>query len=86
MPAWRLRDTENLARVASYYTKTNPNTPLADRLRKIFERGEITEVHRFLATPALHPMVIVTHARPSSSFKPESVQLFTALTLPSKDE
>jgi SIR2-like domain len=60
LPAWRLRDTENLARVASYYTKTNPNTPLADRLRKIFERGEITEVHRFLATPALHPMVIVT--------------------------
>lgn len=40
--------------------EANPNTPLADRLRKIFERGEITEVHRFLATPALHPMVIVT--------------------------
>ena len=60
LPAWRLRDTENLARVASYYTKTNPNTPLAEKLRKIFEKGEITEVHRFLAKPALHPMVIVT--------------------------
>ena len=60
LPAWRLRDTENLARVASYYTKTNPNTPLAEKLRKIFEKGEITAVHRFLAAPALHPMVIVT--------------------------
>jgi hypothetical protein len=39
LPAWRLRDTENLARVASYYTKTNPNTPLADRLRRSLSAG-----------------------------------------------
>ena len=57
---WSLRDTENLARVASYYTISNPKTVLAQRLQRIFAKGKPTEVHNFLARKALHPMVIVT--------------------------
>ena len=60
LPAWQLRDTENLARVASYYTIINQITPLANRLRAVFANGTPTEIHTFLAKPALHPMVIVT--------------------------
>jgi hypothetical protein len=60
LPAWKLRDTENLARVASYYTITNPDSPLAINLQRIFAKGKPNEVHDFLATPALHPIVIVT--------------------------
>jgi hypothetical protein len=60
LPAWRLRDTENLARVASYYTITNPKAPLANELKTIFSRGVPTEVHRLLAEPELQPMLIVT--------------------------
>ncbi|PWT85543.1 MAG: hypothetical protein C5B58_02905 [Acidobacteria bacterium] len=60
LPAWLVRDTENLARVASYYTKTNADTLLANRLREIFARGNPTAVHEFLARSELHPMVIVT--------------------------
>jgi SIR2-like domain len=60
LPAWKLRDTENLARVASYYAITNPLSPLAKNLQRIFARGTPTKVHKFLSKPKLHPMVIVT--------------------------
>jgi hypothetical protein len=60
LPIWKIRDTDNLARVASYYTITNPGANLADELREIFAAGEPTPVHALLAEPALHPMLIVT--------------------------
>jgi hypothetical protein len=60
LPIWNIRDTENLARVASYYTITNPGADLADELRAIFAGGSPTPVHELLAEPKLHPMLIVT--------------------------
>jgi SIR2-like domain len=60
LPAWKLQDTTNLARVASYYTITNPSAPLSEVLNAIFAKGIPNSVHKFLAEPILHPMVIVT--------------------------
>jgi hypothetical protein len=60
LPIWKIRDTDNLARVASYYTITNPGANLADELRTIFAAGNPTPVHELLAEPELHPMLIVT--------------------------
>jgi hypothetical protein len=60
LPAWKLQDTANLARVASYYTITNPESPISEILHDIFAKGSPNKVHNFLAEPTLHPMVIVT--------------------------
>jgi SIR2-like domain len=61
LPAWSIRDTDNLARVASYYTISNPNSDLTEELRTIFAGGSPTGVHQMLAELKLHPgMLIVT--------------------------
>ena len=60
LPIWNIRDADNLARVASYYTITNPGADLADELRTIFDAGKPTVVHEMFAEPILHPMLLVT--------------------------
>jgi hypothetical protein len=59
--AWNLSDTQNLARVASYYALTNEPDLLTLRLNELLgNRGTPGATHTFLAETASHPLVIVT--------------------------
>jgi hypothetical protein len=64
MPVWHLRDIENLARVASYYSFTNQQVTIGTKLSEIFgEKGKPTETHKFLASLPNrfgHKILIVT--------------------------
>jgi hypothetical protein len=64
MPVWNLRDIENLARVASYYSFTNQQVTIGAKLSAIFgAKVEPTKTHKFLASLPKrfgHKILIVT--------------------------
>lgn len=60
MPVHYIRDSANLARVASYFGATNDLQNLSDDLELIFSKGKPAPIHRFLAENVPHPMLIVT--------------------------
>jgi hypothetical protein len=72
MPVWRLQDTDNLARVASYFKVSNQVVTLAQTLEQIFTKGLPTETHKLIASLAKgsndptiiedrkHPLLVIT--------------------------
>jgi hypothetical protein len=63
MPVWHLRDTDNLARVASYFEVANKRVTIAQELGTIFTKGKPTETHKLLASlpeDLGHPLLIVS--------------------------
>jgi hypothetical protein len=63
MPVWHLRDTDNLARVASYFRVTNRDVTLARELESIFAKGSPTDTHQLIASvlrKLKHPLLIVS--------------------------
>jgi hypothetical protein len=63
MPVWQLRDTDNLARVASYFRVTNRDVTLARELQSIFTKGNPTDTHQLIASmlrKLKHPLLIVS--------------------------
>ena len=61
MPVHYMRDSTNLARVASYYQAIDDDPEsLADDLEKIFRRGDPAPIHILLAERCRRPKLIVT--------------------------